>query len=169
VLLTVLVLALTMAALPVSADQPPRPFKGAVEGGAEFLPGTDPFTGEQCPNYGVGIATLGFGTGTVTHLGRVDMASKHCSPAGDEMITGKATLEAANGDILAVKYYGPIEVEPVANGFRGTYTWTVIGPESTGRFHDADGGGLWNVDLTFEDFFDPMWPGSFSFTGSIDY
>jgi hypothetical protein len=77
---------------------------------------------------------------------------------------------AANGDQLVLQYYGPIQA-PIAgeHEFTAVYETTFSGDESTGRFEGAEGEGTAIVHFTFDDFFDEIWIGEFSLTGSIDY
>jgi hypothetical protein len=168
VFLALLGLAL-MAAVPVGADQPARPFKMHTTGYATFIPGVvDPITGDSCPHFG-GLGTFGFASGEASHLGRVEMQTAHCTPLGTEAITGRMLLVAANGDELVLQYEGGANPDIGPNHVTATYEVTFVGSESTGRFEDAEGDGLLTVHLTFEDFNDPVWPGEFWVEGSIDY
>jgi hypothetical protein len=168
VLLIVFALAFTVMALPVGAEQPARPLKGQVTGFATFGPGTDPFSGAECPNHG-GLATLSQGSGTVTHMGRVEMSARHCTPLDIEAVAGKMILTAANGDQLVLRYYGAANFTG-PNEVTGEYEVTVVEGESTGRFADAELiNASMTVVLTFESFDDPAWPANFWLKGSIDY
>jgi hypothetical protein len=168
VVLTVLALAFTVMALPVSADQPARPFKGHIAGPVTFQPGTDPFSDATCPYHG-GLATLSQGSGTVTHMGRVEMSARHCTPLDIEAVAGKMILTAANGDQLVLRYYGAANFTG-PNEVTGEYEVTVVEGESTGRFADAELiNASMTVVLTFESFDDPAWPANFWLKGSIDY
>ncbi|HSI98869.1 MAG TPA: hypothetical protein VLA59_00620 [Patescibacteria group bacterium] len=162
-----MILGLLLAA-PTAAEQPARPFSGYSDGYVTFVDNsTDPITLEPCqyPVYATG--TFGYASGTASHLGRFDWASVHCAPAADEVITGRLTLTAANGDELVLEYSGPTSAELGSNYFWGTYDFIAIGGD--GRFEDATGSGVMTVYTTFESFVDPVWPAEWWLEGSIDY
>jgi hypothetical protein len=145
------------------------PIRGYMPGYATWQQGeVDPITGDPCQHYG-GLATLGYGVGTVSHLGRARVETAHCTPQA-EPYTGKMTLTAANGDRLVI-HYTPVSehIDPVAGEYEAVCMTEVIGAESTGRFAGADGDITMTVHLTFEDFDDPVWPGAFRIEGRIDY
>jgi hypothetical protein len=166
--LPVIVILLLLATAPaVAADQPDRPFKAHMGGQATFVPeSTDPITLEPCQHFGA-LATKSFATGTAAHLGRVAMSAEHCTPLADEAIAGMMVLVAANGDELMLRYDGPTTLELAEHSVLAIYDYSIV--DGNGRFDGAEGTGWLRVELTFETFDDPVWPGSFSLGGSIHY
>jgi len=84
------------------------------------------------------------GTGVATHLGHFSLHREATlKPMGSEVKVedGHATLTAANGDHLEASFSGVID--PVTNQAVLTYEWK----GGTGRFHNASGPTVWQVEL----------------------
>lgn len=153
---------------PVGADSSSRPFTGSVAGsitfpyvGAEICPATDVFLG--------GLRTDSRATGEVSHLGRTEMTSHHCTPRFETIAGGEMTLVAANGDEVWIHYWGtaPFPIPGVTEVIHVDLDFVIVG--GTGRFVGATGGGDMTARAVFEGFMDPEWPGSWSFHGEIGY
>lgn len=137
------------------------PFKGVVSGEVEFLPATD------CLTWGL-ATTMTDVPGVGSHLGRMTMSSRHCSPAGDDFGPGTMTFTAANGDEILATYTGTAPFPgPGAEVIEGTSHATIVG--GTGRFEGAEGHVDMTITLQFQGFDDMSWPGTWVWTGMISY
>lgn len=160
-------LVLTLVA-PVSAKAGMRPFKGTAAGELFF----EPVGFDVCPAAGTflgGLSTNGLATGTASHLGRVTMTSRHCTPAGDDILGGMGSFVAANGDEITFLYEGTAP-------FPGPGTVTVVADTTfeivggTGRFADAHGDGSLTAVIPFGGIGVPVWPGAvWTWEGEIAY
>lgn len=161
------IFALVMAMLGVSgpalAGQGVRPLTGTVTGVANFVPvsGCAP----------VGLQTQSAGSGLVSHLGRVSMTARHCTPPGAD-ISGRMILTAANGDELYLDYSGTCDVYspdwvPGTTQITCDNPFTVAG--GTGRFADATGSGHLGASVTFMGFGVADWPGTWTLTAQLTY
>jgi hypothetical protein len=115
----------------VSAGSGDRPFEGTIVGGGAVVPDS------TCP---LGIRTVTWGSGELTHLGLATMSGSHCTPAfGAGIVGGVQTFEAANGDTLEMTYSATLApFEPVEGAFmEGPGQTTIVG--GTGRFAGATG------------------------------
>ncbi len=127
---------LAMVAGPVSAGPggTDRPFEAEYVGAAHWeFPGVyEPGCSE--------VTTISDATGKATHLGAVEFASWHCPGEPDYIMDGYATIVAANGDELYVRYdYDPFdETNRIPITFDG----------GTGRFVGATGSGIWTYGVT---------------------
>ena len=118
----------------------PVPIKGALTGThwVDMEPDT---CAEGAFNF------VSVGTGTVSHLGKVDYVLDNCTTLDWATLTvsieGTLTFTAANGDVLVFVQGGSGPFDPDANPTSVTshYDWTVDGEHSTGRFDDATGSG----------------------------
>lgn len=147
-----------------AASSAARPFHGTIVGGAEVAPEA------ACP---IGLKTLSWATGAITHLGLADMESMHCTPnppfgdAPGAILGGQVTLTAANGDTLAGTYAGTVNpFAPVEGAIvSGEATATITG--GTGRFADASG----TFEMSFEGVFHPEGPMTMTWIldGAITY
>jgi hypothetical protein len=156
-------LLIMAVAAPVSADPASRPFKGKMAGEASFNP--VPVT--VCPNWG-GLRTEFSAVGTSTHLGRTVMASRHCTPIGDDFGPGTMTMTSASGDEVWITYHGSAPFPgPGVTVYQGTIEFTIVG--GTGRFKGAVGGGTMIIEIEFQGFDDPAWPASWAWSGTIGY
>lgn len=124
-----MVLATAVPAASVgSAD---RPLTGWIVGGGTAIPDAG------CP---VGLRTVMWGTGHLTHLGLTTMTGSHCTPAwGADIVGGVQTFVAANGDRLEMTYTATVEpFEPVEGAvMKGPGDTVITG--GTGRFAGATG------------------------------
>jgi hypothetical protein len=129
-LATFCLVAVPAAAGPKGID---RPFSASYEGFARWeFPGSFP---PGCKE----VTTISGATGIATHLGRVDFAGWHCPAEPANRHDGHATITAANGDELHVRYdYDPLdETNVIPFTFDG----------GTGRFEGASGSGEWTYGV----------------------
>jgi hypothetical protein len=165
---TFLILLVMGFAAPVGADSAERPFKGSIVGESTF-----PFVGfDICPQSDLfwgGLRTEGSATGTASHMGKVEMTSQHCTPAGAEITGGAMTLVAANGDEVYVEYSGltPGPIPGVGEVIVVDIDFEIVG--GSGRFADAEGGGSMTAYVVFEGFGDPSWASTWVWEGTIGY
>jgi hypothetical protein len=162
------VVLVTGLATSASADPGSRPFTGSVRGEVTFTPVPD----SECPPGGLfygGLRTDSSATGTVSHLGRTVMSSRHCTPVGDLITGGHMTLVSASGDEVDIEYSGsaPFPIPGVTKVVVVSLTFEIVG--GSGRFEGADGGGTMTAHVVFEGFEDPVWPASWTWSGSIGY
>lgn len=164
-ILGLLVLGLASVATAGPSD---RPFKGSASGdvtfnfvGQEVCPTSDLFYGD--------LATDSQARGNASHMGRIEMTSRHCTPAGDAVTGGEMTLTAANGNEVYVDYAGsaPFPVAGVTEFVEVTLDFTITG--GTGRFADATGGGVMEAQIEFLGFEVMTWPAIWEWTGTIGY
>lgn len=158
------VIAMVGMSGPAMAGQGERPLRGTVTGDVVFVPV------EGCAP--VGLQTQGTGSGIVTHLGRVELASRHCTPPGADITAGRMILTAANGDKLYLDYAGPCDVPspdwvPGTTQFSCHNAFTVAG--GTGRFADATGAGELHALVTFMGMEVPVWPVTWTFSARLRY
>lgn len=132
--LAVLAVALLMSLamlVPAAAGSSDRPFKGVLVGGGTAVPDA------TCP---LGLRTVMWGTGQVTHLGLTEMTASHCTPDwGAPIVGGVQTFVAANGDKLEVTYTATVEPFVPAEGAVMTGPGDTVVTGGTGRFADATG------------------------------
>jgi hypothetical protein len=135
IIAVVMLLLLGVAASGSAATE--VPIKGTLLGTAE-----DPdLSAPGCP--GAIWRFNGFGTGQMSHLGRVDYEFTHCTYPDFSARAGTFTIVAANGDELVLAYEAQFEVVGAMEGFTGVGIWTAVG--GTGRFANATGSGTWDV------------------------
>lgn len=102
----------------------------------------------QCDANSVRIELAG--TGTVAHLGRVEVEAANCT-GGDletgeaEISAGSATFTAADGSTITVVYSG---TQQAPNGTIAEYTTTHTVTGGTGRFAGAS--GTWTIAGTVD-------------------
>lgn len=157
--------ALLLMSVPgsVDANSSSRPFRGMLTGEVTF-----PFVGDECPASDIffgGLRTDSAATGTVSHLGRVEMTSQHCTPAGVAIEGGEMTLEAANGDELYLAYAGTAPPPGPDGVIVVSVDFDITG--GTGRFEHATGGGQATAYVVFEGFDDPSWPATWVWNGAV--
>jgi hypothetical protein len=130
--LALAVLIALSAAVPVAgAGALERPFKGTIVGGGVAV------VDASCA---VGVRTDSWGTGQVTHLGRITLVSSHCqAPMGEVIRGGVSTLVAANGDTLEVTYSVMADPFEFSEGAILTGTSPNVITGGTGRFAGASG------------------------------
>jgi len=164
-ILGLLVLGLAAVA---AADSSNRPFKGSLSGEVTFN-----FVGQEvCPTsdllYG-DLASDSTARGNASHMGRVQMVSRHCTPAGEAVTGGFMTLTAANGDDVFIQYDGtaPFPIPGVTEYVDVELDFSITG--GTGRFADATGGGEMNAQIEFLGFGVMTWPATWDWTGTIGY
>ena len=168
VVLAILGVAVVGLAAVVAADSGTRPLKGSFEGDVTF----NQVDMEVCPAsellYG-GMSSDAEATGTMTHLGRTTLVSSHCTPAGEAVTGGKATLIAANGDKLYASYSGtaPFPIPGVTEHVEADIDFEITG--GTGRFDDATGSGKMYVSIEFLGFEELTWPAVWEWEGTIGY
>ena len=109
-------------------------------------------------------------SGNLTHMGRSEYFSTHCSTLdGTSLVNGVATLVAANGDEIWLTYtaelISPLLPPPVVLVY--LVENVVVG--GTGRFEDASGEIASLAYVTIEAFTDPSSPLDFDFAGTIIY
>lgn len=168
-LLGVAVLLAALAALGVSvaaADTggTDRPFKGKIVGSASFRPDSGCLP--------TGLRTLSTAEGTASHLGRVSMSSRHCTPPANAITGGEMTLVAANGDELRMTYAGTCSAPPfppVGGVITCTTHDVVVG--GTGRFADATGEAHFTALVTNAGLGPPPpdWPATWIWDGTLSY
>ena len=145
-----------------NAHSDSRPFKGSLTGSVLFVPD------ENCTNNPWTMRTDSVAKGNVSHLGRTDMTSHHCTPAGTEVAGGEMTLVAANGDEVYIEYAGFAPgPDPDTGIIYVELEYEIVGGD--GRFEGAHGGGEMTVHVVFEGFEDFEWPATWSWTGTIGY
>jgi hypothetical protein len=131
VLAAALVLSVAAFAPSTAAGSGDLPLRGVIVGGGNVQPDT------SCP---LGIRTMVWGTGHVTHLGLTTMTGSHCTPPpGADITGGVQTFVAANGDTLEVTYTATVKpFEPVEGAvMEGPGETPITG--GTGRFAGASG------------------------------
>jgi hypothetical protein len=160
--------ALVFAVAPAvgMADNPNlRPFKGSSTGEVTF-PESD-----VCLDVtGAPWQTLSSSEGQLTHLGRTQLSTAHCSTLdGSAAVNGEATFTAANGDVLWATYTAVTVAwpEPPAMLIVQESDFVVVG--GTGRFERASGRLFGMVYVIFEGYDDPSWPLEFDLVGWIAY
>jgi hypothetical protein len=127
-------MALTTAVPAAGAGVLERPFKGTIVGGGV------PVVDASCA---MGVRTDSWGTGQVTHLGRITLISSHCqAPMGEVIRGGVSTLVAANGDTLEVTYSVMVDPFEFTEGAILTGTSPNVITGGTGRFAGAGGSYL---------------------------
>jgi len=91
------------------------------------------------------------GTGTATHLGSITVQRTFTltptSVANELQVEGHATLVAANGDTLETGLSGILTV----NGSTGHAVLAYDWEGGTGRFRNASGTTVWQVDVNLAD------------------
>ena len=159
--MTVGLLAMLTLVAPVAADSQARPIKGQLSGDVVFVMGGDY---AECDAGYPGMGAEYVAYGNMAHLGKTTMTGSHCA---SEAGAGSLTLVAANRDEIYVDYTA-VEACDYPSATTGTcdYDGTVTG--GTGRFEDATGEQLVHVDFMDISGF-PVWPGVFTFTGTIGY
>ena len=130
-------LLVVVGAVPASANHGQSgnevPIHGAIGGMDER-----DFDAPDCPGTGWLWRWHTDGTGTVSHLGRVDFQLTHCT-APPSLNHGELVLTAANGDVLEMAYQGVI-TEVSETYATWEFEWSVAG--GTGRFDGATGSGV---------------------------
>lgn len=157
-----LVLVLMSAASVCTAANPNfRPFKGSTAGEATF-PASEACRGVT----GAPWQTLSVTEGWISHLGRVTLATAHCSTLdGSAAVSGQATFTAANGDQLWATFTAVTVAPPPLIVQEADFV--IVG--GTGRFENAAGWLRGVVYVTFEGFEDPSWPIEFAIAGAVAY
>ena len=102
-------------------------------------------------NNGDILALVTDGTGTATHLGRIDVhrtATLKPTMEGELEVDGQATLTAANGDRLESSIKGTLN--PQTGKAVLIYEWK----GGTGRFQNASGTTVWLVQVNPDQTYD---------------
>jgi len=167
--LLTLLLVIISATVVGNGDNPQtRPFMGSMNGEAIF---DFDFDSSPCLSVtGAPWQTVSSMEGKLTHLGRSEYYSTHCSTLdGTQLVNGEATLVAANGDEVWLSYTAnllgtfpaPVLVYVVDN--------VVVG--GTGRFEGASGKFLIIAIVTLGEVPDPTAPAplEMNFAGNITY
>lgn len=100
---------------------------------------------------GDNLALITDGTGTATHLGRIDVhrtATLKPTMEGELEVDGQATLTAANGDRLESSIKGTLN--PQTGKAVLIYEWK----GGTGRFQNASGTTVWLVQVNPDQTYD---------------
>jgi len=162
-LLALLLVCISAAVIGQGPNPDPRPFMGNMSGEAVFV------TTDACST----ITTAPWQTvssmeGNLTHLGRSQYYSTHCSTLdGTSLVNGEATLVAANGDEVWLTYTATLVGPFPAPVLMYEVTNVVVG--GTGRFEDASGEILSLVFVTLGDLTDPTAPIEMDFAGEFTY
>ena len=109
------------------------------------------------------------GTGQWSHMGAVEMTSRHCitgtNAQGEPVFAGTAVYRAANGDQLHSSYTGTMhQAAGASTPMDGPFAIT----GGTGRFADASGNGTWSAEVTMNSPAGP-WPTTWHKRASIVY
>lgn len=146
-LVTFLAVVLLVAlAAPAAARSGPKetPFKGSFAG--ELLGFDFERVATRCASPEATFSVTSFeGWGNATHMGKTYVYAEHCSYLGEggmpDGTYGEGTLVmiAANGDILRGTYTGGTSIFGPNVFFEDFFTFVDGG---TGRFSEADGGGV---------------------------
>lgn len=161
-LLTIMGLLLFGLAAPAGADSDARPFKATVVGTVSWTPDA------ECPP--TLLSTDSAGVGNATHLGKMAMASEHCTPPGLDYGPGFMVFTAASGDELHFEYGGtcpPFMDLPIGDLLTCTVDWDVVG--GTGRFAYAQGSGSGYVSIVWEGLIVPTMDAWWTLEGTIGY
>jgi hypothetical protein len=161
VVFIVMVCGLVLLAFSATASAKTKalPFKGYMIGTIAFSPGAP----GPLPNLWVTTNAVG----DVAHLGASTMWSQHAA-AND--FGGVMTLTAANGDTVECTYVGVGNIPPdiaIGDWYDVSSVTTIVG--GTGRFAAASGSADGVASLQFMGFGAPVWPGIWSWTGTISY
>jgi hypothetical protein len=163
-LVAALLLSLVLA-LPASADSGARPFDGTVAGQVVYTPVSEAVCPTGGGNFGQ-VATVSSATGTVSHLGRTEMSSFHCTPSGDNFGPGTMTMVAANGDKVFIEYTGSAPFPgPDTTVIVVHIDFQIVG--GTGRFAGATGGGEMTAYVMFAGFGNPVSPATWVMKGQV--
>ncbi|HOC41720.1 MAG TPA: hypothetical protein PKJ99_01775 [Thermoanaerobaculales bacterium] len=160
--LVILVLLLTATASVSASDNPKlRPINGTFAGEVTF-PASD-----ACLDVtGAPFQTQSSSVGRMSHLGRTELSTAHCSTVdGSAAVAGEATFAAANGDQLLATYTAVTVAPPPLIIQEADFV--IVG--GTGRFENATGWLRGVVYVTFEGFDDPSWPIEFVLAGAVSY
>lgn len=164
-LLILLVACFSVTAVGNGNNPHPRPFKGSMSGEsvADFT------TGACLGVTGAPWQTFAHLTGELTHFGRSEWYTSHCSTLdGMQLVNGDATLVAANGDELWMTYTAELISPFIVPGvLLFAQTNVVVG--GTGRFDGASGELLTLVAVTIEDMSSINLQISAEFAGTISY
>ena len=148
-------------AAPAGADSNARPFKGAMSGEVTWSLDFD------CM---LALSTDSTAAGNASHLGRMTMTSRHCTPAGHDLTDGKMTFIAANGDAVDLEYWGYTPtVDELVPGQVFTVDLEFLVAGGTGRFESAVGAGEMTAFVLFEDLSAPVVAASWVWSGTIGY
>ena len=151
----------TTSAIAKDKNPHPRPFSGSVIGQAEF-----PENGNCLDVTGAWWQTLSVAVGELTHMGRSEYFSSHCSTVdGSALAGGEATIVAANGDELWIAYSGTTIAPPPII----TISLENIVLGGTGRFEGATGFITGYAFVTFLGLDAPSFPIELTFNGYIIY
>lgn len=151
----------TTSATAGNANTHTRPFFGTLAGEAEF-PLNDNCDGVT----GAPWQTLTYAAGKMSHMGRSEYLSAHCSTLdGSALVGGEATIVAANGDEIWLAYTGKTIAGPPIITIIAEHI--IIG--GTGRFENATGVFTGYVFVTFMGMEAPSMPVEFVFAGMITY
>jgi hypothetical protein len=117
-------LLVVAAAVPAaSAGSADRPLKGWIAGGGTVVPDA------SCP---LGIRTVMWGSGEVTHLGWTTMTGTHCTPPDLNIVGGVQTFVAANGDTLEMTHMATVARRSSSPRARRWIVWQTIVVEAPG-------------------------------------
>lgn len=159
ILLLVCGLVLLVFAASASAGTKARPFQGYMVGTITFSPGAP----GPLPNLWVTTNAVG----DVSHMGASTMLSLH---AAANAFGGEMTLTAANGDMIEGTYVGsgtiPSDIA-IGDWYEVSSDTTITG--GTGRFANASAFFHSTAMLQFMGLGAPVWPGIWSWTGTITY
>ncbi len=162
-LLAVSGLLIAMVAAPAGAKSDARPFKAFMTGEMFWEVGVDECVGVT-PE---AVRSNMDATGRVSHLGHSTMTGRHCTPAGAEYGPSVATLVAANGDEVYMKYHGECPPFPEL-GEVLTCSFEFEVDRGTGRFADATGEGSGTLSIVWLGPV-PSAPAWWTWTGTIGY
>jgi hypothetical protein len=156
----VLVLGLLLLAFSATAGAKvrTRPFQGYMTGQVSYV--LDPASP-------TGMYTYADAVGDVSHMGESTWTSVIASAFYFE---GDMTLTAANGATLAVHFTGgsdPADLPAVGEWYDVPMEGTIVG--GSGRFAAATGSMDITMSLRFMGFEAMVWPGTWSWTGTIRY
>lgn len=156
----VLVLGLLLLAFSATAGATTRarPFHGYMTGQVSYV--LDPASS-------TGMYTYADAVGAISHLGASTWTSFIVS---EFYFEGDLTLTAANGATLAVHFTGgsdPADLPAVGEWYDVPMEGTIVG--GSGRFAAATGSMDITMSLQFMGFEAMVWPGTWSWTGTISY
>lgn len=162
-LLTLLLVCFSAVVIGKDYNPHPRPFMGTMSGDALF-----DFESDACLSVtGAPWQTISSMEGELTHMGRSQYHSMHCSTLdGASLVNGNATLVAANGDEIWLTYTASLISPFPAPVLMYEVNNVVVG--GTGRFENASGEILSVVFVTL-DMTALSAPIDMDFAGSITY
>lgn len=169
-LLAVSGLLIAMVAAPAGAKSDARPFKAFMTGEMRW----DETAFDCLEVTEIPVRSYMDATGRVSHLGRSTLKGDHCTPQGiyyPDPSEGPsvATLVAANGDEVYMKYHGecpPLDDVPIPGVLACSFEFDVDG--GTGRFDGATGEGSGTLSIVWLGY-EPSATAWWTWTGTIGY